>query len=54
MEDRESVIAYMKEHKKAWPYDISLALKIEFGEVMKITTQLIEEGIVEFADGKKE
>jgi len=54
MEDRERVIAYMKEREKAYPSDISEELEIDYGEVMEITKHLIEEGIVEFADDKKE
>lgn len=54
MEDRERVIAYMKEHKKAYPSDISEELEIDYDEVGEIVKHLMEEGIVEFADDKKE
>jgi len=54
MEDRERVIAYMKEHERTYPSDISDDLGIEYDEVGKIIEHLKEEGVVEFADDKKE
>ena len=42
----ERIIKYMKEHERVDPVDISADLKIEFAEVMKITRQLVEEGVL--------
>jgi len=44
----ERVIEYMKEHETAYPSDISMALEIGYGEVMKITKHLIHAGVIEF------
>lgn len=47
MEDNtKRIVEYLKEHERAHPEDISGDLEIEFGEVMKITTQLVKEGVL--------
>lgn len=53
-ENIKRIIEYMKTHERAWPQDISLALEIEFGEVMDITRQLVEENIIGFIEKEKE
>lgn len=45
------VAEYMRVHEKAWPQDISLALKIDFGEVMEITKHLLDEGLLGLVNG---
>ena len=53
MSNRERIIKYCKEKNKIRPAEISLKLKIDFGEVMMITTALIAEGILETIEPKK-
>ena len=52
-ENIRRVAEYMEENERAWPQDISLDLKIEFGEVMAITKHLLKEGIIGFVEGGK-
>lgn len=52
-ENVRRVADYMAENEKAWPQDISLALKIEFGEVMAITKYLLDEGLLGFVNGDR-
>lgn len=53
-DNTERIIEYMKEHEKAWPQDISLALKIAFSEVMNITRRLTEEGVLGVIEDRME
>lgn len=52
-ENINRIVKYMRTHERAWPQDISLALEIEFGEVMEITRQLVKENIIGFIEGEE-
>ena len=47
MDNEQRIMEYMNKYEHAWPQDISQNLKIDFGEVMKITTELIKKGLIE-------
>jgi hypothetical protein len=47
-------VEYLKEHDRAHPADISSDLEIEFAEVMKITTQLVKEGVLGVIEKEEE
>ena len=40
----ELILEFMETHERAWPQDISLALRLDFGQVMRITRNLLKEG----------
>jgi hypothetical protein len=48
------IIEYMKEHSRAWPQDISLELRLDFEQVMRITRKLLDEGVLNDSDKEAE
>lgn len=51
-EAQEMILKYMKTHERAWPQDISLALKLDFGQVMRVTRELLKEGVIADSDSE--
>ncbi len=49
-EARAMIVEYMQEHDIAWPQDISFQLRLDFGQVMRITRRLLDEGILDHPD----
>ena len=49
-EARAMIIEYMQEHDMAWPQDISFQLRLDFGQVMRITRGLLDKGILDHPD----
>ncbi|MHA1137255.1 MAG: hypothetical protein ACTSSE_12285 [Candidatus Thorarchaeota archaeon] len=46
-EARIMIVEYMKKRGQAWPQDISLKLQLDFGQVMRNTHRLLDEGILD-------
>ncbi len=49
-EARAMIVEFMKEHNMAWPQDISFQLRLDFGQVMRITRRLLDEGLLDHPD----
>ena len=51
-EARALIEGFIREHGSAWPQDISLNLKLDFEQVMRITRKMIDEGVLEGFDNE--
>ena len=49
-ETRAMIVEYMQEHDVVLPQDISFQLRLDFGQVMRITRRLLDEGILDHPD----